>query len=260
MTLRYTALSLGVIVYLSFLGCVPAQDGAGSGNTASSADQAQPDTSKSGEPVGKRTAKSAPAKGKTAKADAAKGKKEPDAAADEKLEKATFGGGCFWCLEAVFERIPGVRSVVSGYAGGTVPRPSYELVSTGMTGHAEVVQITYDPRLVTYDKLLDTFWEFHDPTTPNRQGPDEGTQYRSIILFHSEEQKQAALKSYHRLVEGQAFAAPIVTQLVPLSKFYPAEKYHQDYYRRHRNDDYCQMYIVPKLIKLKSKAESGAQH
>ncbi len=131
-----------------------------------------------------------------------------------------------------------------------------------MTGHAEVIQITYDPKVVSFEKLLETFWEFHDPTTLNRQGPDEGTQYRSIILYHNDEQRQAALKSYQRLTEANVFGAPIVTQLVPLARFYQAEKYHQDYYRRHRNYEYCQMYIVPKLVKLKmkSKADASAHH
>ena len=125
---------------------------------------------------------------------------------EDKLEKATFGGGCFWCLEAVFERIPGVKSVVSGYAGGTVPRPTYEMVSSGLTGHAEVVQIAYDPEVVSFEKLLETFWECHDPTTLNRQGPDFGTQYRSIILYHNEAQKQAAQESYEVLTAAGVFA------------------------------------------------------
>jgi peptide-methionine (S)-S-oxide reductase len=168
-----------------------------------------------------------------------------------KLERATFGGGCFWCLEAVYERIPGVKSVVSGYAGGTVPRPTYEMVSSGLTGHAEVVQLTYDPEVAPYEKLLKVFWACHDPTTLNRQGPDFGTQYRSIILYHSEDQRKAALKSYKEVTEAGVFADPIVTQLEPLKAFYSAEGYHQDYYRRNRSAPYCQAQIVPKLRKLK---------
>lgn len=170
-----------------------------------------------------------------------------------KLEKATFGGGCFWCLEAVYERIPGVKSVVSGYAGGTVPGPSYAMVSSGLTGHAEVVQLAYDPAVVSFDKLLETFWECHDPTTLNRQGPDFGTQYRSIILYHDDAQKQAAEESYRRLTAAGVFADPIVTQLVPLKAFYLADPHHQDYYRKNRNAAYCRMVIAPKLKKMQAR-------
>jgi len=170
-----------------------------------------------------------------------------------RLEKATFGGGCFWCLEAVFERVIGVKSVVSGYAGGTVARPSYALVSTGLTGHAEVVQITYDPEVVTFDKLLEIFWKCHDPTTLNSQGPDFGTQYRSIILFHNEAQRKAALKSYNELTAANVFPDPIVTELVPLRAFYPADSHHQDYYRKNRTAMYCKIYIEPKLQKFLHK-------
>jgi peptide-methionine (S)-S-oxide reductase len=183
-----------------------------------------------------------------------KGKAEADAEKSDttkgKTEKATFGGGCFWCFEAIFERIKGVKTVVSGYAGGNVPRPSYELVSTGLTGHAEVVQIEYDPAVVTFDKLLEVFWMSHDPTTPNRQGPDFGTQYRSIILYHNDAQKLAAQKSFNELTAANVFPAPIVTELVPYRAFYAADRHHQDYYRRNRNAAYCQLYIVPKLKKL----------
>jgi peptide-methionine (S)-S-oxide reductase len=168
-----------------------------------------------------------------------------------KMEKATFGGGCFWCMEAVFERLPGVKSVVSGFAGGEVPNPTYQLVLTGLTGHAEVIQIEYDAEKITYEQLLDVFWKAHDPTTLNAQGPDFGTQYRSIILFHNESQRQAALKSHKALVASRHYRSPIVTELVPLTIFYPAEDYHQDYYRNHKEADYCQMVIAPKLRKLK---------
>lgn len=186
-----------------------------------------------------------------------------------KLERATFGGGCFWCQEAVFERVPGVKSVVSGYAGGSGPRPTYGMVSTGLTGHAEVVQITYDPEIVSFEELLDLFWASHDPTTLNRQGPDVGTQYRSIILYHDEAQKQAALQSYRAITNAHVFAAPIVTQLVPLRKFYPAEKHHQNYFRKNSGLPYCQAEIVPKLMKLerkiramqaKAKAKKAREH
>src|SRR4051812_45082629 len=187
----------------------------------------------------------APPRAKGKSASAAKKATEPEG----KLEKTTFGGGCFWCLEAVFERVPGVKSVVSGYAGGTVPRPTYEMVSSGLTGHAEVAQITYDPEVVSFEKLLETFWECHDPTTLNRQGPDFGTQYRSIILYHNDAQRQAAQESYKVLTDAGVFADPIVTQLVPLKAFYVADRHHQDYYRKNRNAAYCQMYIAPKLMK-----------
>jgi peptide-methionine (S)-S-oxide reductase len=166
-------------------------------------------------------------------------------------ELATFGGGCFWCLEAVFERIPGVKQVVSGYAGGTVANPTYKQVCTGNTGHAEVVQIEYDPAEVSYEQLLRMFWEAHDPTTLNRQGADVGTQYRSAIFFQSETQKLAAEKSK---VEAQKeFADPIVTQIQPLTAFYKAEDYHQDYFNNNQNAPYCTMVIKPKLNKLHLK-------
>lgn len=164
------------------------------------------------------------------------------------LAQATFGGGCFWCVEAVFETEPGVTAVASGYAGGNTINPSYDDVCSGTTGHAEVVQITFDPKIVPYDRLLDLFWEAHDPTTLNRQGADVGTQYRSIILYHDAAQKEAAEKS--RAEAGKQFGRPIVTEIVPLEAFYPAEDYHQDYFRRNGRAPYCQMVIAPKLRKL----------
>ena len=167
----------------------------------------------------------------------------------ERLEKATFGAGCFWCVEAVFERLDGVRSVVAGYAGGTTPDPTYEEVCTGRTGHAEVAQVTFDPAKVTFDQLLDLFWRSHDPTTLNRQGADVGTQYRSVIFFHDEGQKKAAEES--KASAARQFGAPIVTQIVPLATFYPAENYHQDYYRNNPKAPYCLFVIRPKLGKLK---------
>ncbi len=164
---------------------------------------------------------------------------------------ATLGGGCFWCLEAVFERVDGVRSVVSGYAGGTTEHPTYAEVCTGRTGHAEVVQIHYDPAKVSYEALLELFWRAHDPTTRNRQGADVGPQYRSLILYHDEAQRRAAERS--RAAAQRRFAAPIVTEIVPLKRFYPAEAHHQDFYRNHRGHGYCRAVITPKLKKLEQE-------
>ena len=160
-------------------------------------------------------------------------------------EIATLGGGCFWCTEAVFQMLPGVKSVASGYAGGTKENPTYKDVCAGDTGHAEVIQIEYDPKVVSYEKLLETFWEAHDPTTLNRQGNDHGTQYRSIILYSSEAQRSAAEKS--KAEAQKALGKPIVTEIVPLKKFYKAEGYHQDYYRDNSNQPYCRMIIRPNV-------------
>jgi peptide-methionine (S)-S-oxide reductase len=171
--------------------------------------------------------------------------------APAKMETATIGGGCFWCAEAVFQRIPGVKSVTSGFAGGTVPNPSYEQVCTGATGHAEVIQIKFDPAILSYDKLLEIFWEAHDPTTLNRQGADHGTQYRSIILYSDDAQKTAAEAS--KAKAAKRFKDPIVTQIVPLKAFYSAEDYHQNYYNSNKNQGYCQFVITPKLKKLISE-------
>lgn len=163
-------------------------------------------------------------------------------------EQATLGGGCFWCLEAIFERQSGVKSVTSGYAGGAEPNPSYEAVCTGNTGHAEVIQVEYDPETISYAELLDLFWGCHDPTTPNRQGGDVGTQYRSVILYHDAEQQAEAMRS--KAAVASDFADQLVTEISPLSKFYPAETYHQGYYQRNREASYCQIVIRPKLRKL----------
>jgi peptide-methionine (S)-S-oxide reductase len=163
-------------------------------------------------------------------------------------ELATFGGGCFWCVEAVFERIPGVRAVISGYAGGRTPDPTYKAVCTGSTGHAEVVQIEFEPDRIRYEELLDLFWQAHDPTTLNRQGADEGTQYRSIILYHDDAQKAAAERSRQKV--NSALGQSVVTEIVPLKKFYAAEDYHQDYFRKNPNAPYCVAVINPKLKKL----------
>jgi len=171
-------------------------------------------------------------------------------------ETATLGGGCFWCTEAVFQMLPGVKSVVSGYAGGTKPNPTYEEVCTGDTGHAEVIQITYDPQQVSYEKILETFWDVHDPTTLNKQGHDSNTQYRSIILYNSEAQKITAEKSKQEAQKN--FKNPIVTQIVPLKAFYPAEGYHQDYYRNNPNQGYCRAVIRPKVEKFEKKLHEAA--
>ncbi|MBW8002912.1 MAG: peptide-methionine (S)-S-oxide reductase MsrA [Planctomycetes bacterium] len=167
-----------------------------------------------------------------------------------RLEQATFGGGCFWCFEAVYERSEGVKSVISGYAGGTRADPTYEEVCTGRTGHAEVVRIEYDPALIGYKELLKLFWKAHDPTTLNRQGADVGTQYRSIILYHSEAQRVAAEKSMQEAEASGRFDSPIVTEIKPLTAFYRAEEYHQDYYAKNPYAGYCTLVIRPKLQKL----------
>ncbi|MFZ5495711.1 MAG: peptide-methionine (S)-S-oxide reductase MsrA [Verrucomicrobiota bacterium] len=166
-------------------------------------------------------------------------------------QRATFGGGCFWCTEAVFERLPGVKSVVSGYAGGHTANPNYQQVCTGETGHAEVIQIEFDPAVVSYERLVEVFFEAHDPTTLNRQGADEGTQYRSVIFYHDEAQKAAAEKG--RAAAQAHFDDPIVTEISPLPKFYAAEAYHQDYFRNNPDQGYCAFVIRPKVSKLQKK-------
>lgn len=166
---------------------------------------------------------------------------------------ATLAGGCFWCLEAVYDQLRGIISVVSGYAGGQTPRPSYEAVCTGRTGHAEVVQIEYDPAVVSYQDLLNVFFTIHDPTTLNRQGNDVGTQYRSAIYTHSPEQKETAVRTIAALTESKLWPNPIVTEVTPLDTFYPAEDYHQEYYANHPYQGYCQVIIAPKVAKFRSK-------
>ena len=162
---------------------------------------------------------------------------------------ATFGGGCFWCVEAVMQRLEGVDTIVSGYAGGLTADPTYRSISTGATGHAEVVQVTFDANIISYSDLITIFMTSHDPTTIDRQGADRGSQYRSIILFHDEGQKTIAEKVLTEL--GSVFPSKIVTQLVPLDIFYPAETYHQDYYNNNSNAGYCRVVINPKIKKLK---------
>jgi peptide-methionine (S)-S-oxide reductase len=165
-------------------------------------------------------------------------------------ENAVLGGGCFWCLEAIFQGQPGIKSVTSGYAAGKTLHPTYEEVCSGQTGHAEVVKITFDPAIVSYEKIIDLFWDAHDPTTLNRQGADRGTQYRSIIIAENATQRQTAEKS---LATAQSrFSNPIVTQIIDRVEFYPAEAYHQDFYERNSAHPYCRAVIVPKLQKLQS--------
>jgi peptide-methionine (S)-S-oxide reductase len=165
-------------------------------------------------------------------------------------ERATFGGGCFWCTEAVYQQLKGVDSVVSGYSGGHVPDPTYRQVCGGDTGHAEVIQITYDPQVISYPELLEAFWQTHDPTTPNRQGRDVGPQYRSVIFYHNEEQRQQAEEYKAQLDAAGTFRAPIVTEIAPFTIFYPAEDYHQNYFNEHGSQPYCAFVIRPKVEKF----------
>ncbi|MEN0110989.1 MAG: peptide-methionine (S)-S-oxide reductase MsrA [Planctomycetota bacterium] len=169
---------------------------------------------------------------------------------------ATFGGGCFWCTEAVFEATRGVSAAVSGYAGGATENPTYQAICTGTTGHAEVVQVTYDPSVVGYEQLLEVFFRTHDPTTLNRQGADVGTQYRSVVYYHDEAQREAAEGVKRRLEESGAFSGPIVTEISPLPTFYPAEDYHQDYFAQNPTQGYCRAVIAPKMDKYR-KAFAG---
>ena len=168
-------------------------------------------------------------------------------------EVATLAGGCFWCLEAVYNELRGVEKVVSGYAGGHVPNPTYEEVCTGRTGHAEVVQITFDPQVISYKELLDVFFTIHDPTTLNRQGADVGTQYRSAIFHHSPEQKAAAEKAIADITAAKIWNGPLVTEVNELTKFYAAEAYHQNYFVRNPTQGYCRMVIEPKVIKFRKQ-------
>jgi peptide-methionine (S)-S-oxide reductase len=175
----------------------------------------------------------------------------PGPAAPGAAETATFGTGCFWCTEAVFQQIKGVKAVVSGYTGGRVPNPTYEQVCGGTTGHAEVVQVTYDPAVVSYPELLEVFWRSHDPTTLNRQGNDVGTQYRSAVFYHSDRQRELAERYKAKVDEAKVFASPVVTEVVPATTFYPAEAYHQNYYALNPRQGYCWVVIGPKLEKLR---------
>jgi len=170
--------------------------------------------------------------------------------AETETKLATLGGGCFWCVEAVFQQLEGVVSVQSGYAGGTVDNPTYKQVCSGTTGHAEVCQIRYDPAKISFDELLEAFWKTHDPTTLNQQGADVGTQYRSVIFYHDDQQRAQAEKRKQELDASGAWADPIVTEISPLLKFYPAEDYHQNYFRTNPQEGYCQFVIRPKLEKF----------
>jgi peptide-methionine (S)-S-oxide reductase len=171
-------------------------------------------------------------------------------AATHKL--ATFGGGCFWCTEAIFQQLDGVDKVVSGYSGGRVKNPTYKQVFTKKSGHVEVIQITYDPAKITFAELLEVFWKTHDPTTRNRQGIDIGPQYRSVVFYHDEEQRQAAQHYKDKLEQADVFDKPIVTKILPFSHFYPAEDYHQNYFQANPNDDYCVQFILPKVEKFRA--------
>jgi peptide-methionine (S)-S-oxide reductase len=172
---------------------------------------------------------------------------------NNKTEIATLGGGCFWCLEAAFNELEGVISVTSGYSGGKVQNPSYEAVCNGDTGHAEVVQVSFDPARISYRELLAAFLAIHDPTSLNRQGNDVGTQYRSVIFYHTEEQKAAAQEMIASLTHEGVWDQPIVTEVLPAPVFYPAEDYHRDYFSRHSQQPYCRAVVAPKVIKLREK-------
>ena len=179
--------------------------------------------------------------------------KEPKKTMNKQLETTTLGAGCFWCVEAIFEDLKGVVSVKSGYAGGQVANPTYEAVCTGETGHAEVVHIQFDPRVISFKEILDVFWKTHDPTTLNRQGADVGTQYRSAIFYHNKEQKRIAEQSKKEMDQSGYYADPIVTEITPFTNFYEAENYHQDYYRLNKQQPYCRMVITPKISKFKKE-------
>ena len=170
---------------------------------------------------------------------------------ESRLERATLGGGCFWCLEAVYQQINGVKSVVSGYAGGARPNPTYEAVCTGVSGHAEIVDILFDPQIVSFRDLLEIFFVIHDPTTLNYQGNDHGTQYRSVIFYHSEEQKVLAQKYLKRLSEEKVWDAPIVTEIVAINNYYEAEDYHHNYFENNPGNPYCQSVVRPKVEKFR---------
>lgn len=170
---------------------------------------------------------------------------------NKNMEVATFGSGCFWCTEAIFQQLKGVESAVSGYSGGTVKNPSYKEVCTGSTGHAEVIQIRYNPDIITFKELLEIFWKTHDPTTLNRQGADVGTQYRSVIFYHNQSQKKLAEEYKKKLDEANIFNNPIVTEITEFKEFYKAEDYHQEYYNNNKSQSYCNFVITPKIEKFK---------
>jgi len=171
----------------------------------------------------------------------------------QRKEIATLGGGCFWCLEAIFNELRGVEKVASGYSGGSVPNPSYEQVCTGKTGHAEVIQITFDPEIISFRELLEVFFTIHDPTTLNRQGSDVGTQYRSAIFYHTPEQEKIAGEVIAELEKANVWDAPIVTEITPFKAFYPAEEYHRGYFERNPEQPYCRIVIAPKVAKFRKQ-------
>ena len=172
---------------------------------------------------------------------------------NQRKEIATLGGGCFWCLEAIFTELRGVEKVESGYSGGSVPNPSYEQVCTGKTGHAEVIQITFDPEIISLRELLEVFFTIHDPTTLNRQGSDVGTQYRSAIFYHAPEQEKIAREVIAELEKAKVWDAPIVTEITPFEAFYPAEEYHREYFERNPEQPYCRIVIAPKVAKFRKQ-------
>jgi len=172
---------------------------------------------------------------------------------EKKFETAVFGGGCFWCVEAAFAKLKGIVFIVSGYAGGTNEKPTYENVCSGKTGHAEIVKIEFDPEIISYQDLLSVFFTLHDPTTPDRQGSDVGPQYRSIILYENDEQKKEAEEFIQKLNADKTFASPTTTEIKPLEKFWPAEEYHQKYFEKNPSLAYCQVHIPPKIGKLREK-------
>ena len=178
---------------------------------------------------------------------------QPNTVVPSRFEVATLAGGCFWCLEAIYDELKGVEDVVSGYAGGSVENPSYQAVCTGATGHAEVVQVTFDPQVVSFKELLEVFFTIHDPTTLNRQGADVGTQYRSAIFYHSPEQKATAGQVIAEISAAGIWPDPIVTEVVPLEAFYPAEDYHQEYFRKNPYQGYCRAVVAPKVAKFRAK-------
>ncbi|MCA9211893.1 MAG: peptide-methionine (S)-S-oxide reductase MsrA [Planctomycetales bacterium] len=231
-----TAFTVFLLVALVASGCnAPAE--------ATDANQSKTESTENTE-----TAKTETANSKTSSSDA--NKEDKDSKKMPELETITFGAGCFWCIEAVLDRIEGVHEVTSGYMGGQTIQPTYREVCTGLTGHAEVVEVKFDPKKLPLDKLLDIFWQLHDPTTLNRQGPDVGTQYRSAIFYHSDEQKAAAEKSKEKWNESRKFRGKIVTEITEASEFYEAEEYHQEYFARNPNDRYCRYNILPKFKKL----------
>jgi peptide-methionine (S)-S-oxide reductase len=183
-----------------------------------------------------------------------------DPALRDETDTATFGTGCFWCTEAIFQQLEGVLKVSSGYSGGNVPNPSYEAVCTGTTGHAECIQVVYDPQKISYDELLEVFWQTHDPTTLNRQGNDVGTQYRSVIFYHNAAQKEKAEKYKAELNKSGAWDNPVVTEISPFKEFYVAENYHQDYYNQNGSQPYCYYVIRPKLEKFQKVFKSKLKH